>query len=142
MDSPNVHMKLLKMTQAEWSENEQHQLTLVHVVFTQYIMLLRLELKVLVGEWKKPSKGPTRSSMIHLLHEKISSLQLTLTSFLKALAQQGLWPFTILCAKVNCFPVLNTSIFKSSLIRKSCHLLLESSFIDCNVWIFSGEMSV
>ena len=26
MDGPNVNIKLLKMIQAEWSENEQHQL--------------------------------------------------------------------------------------------------------------------
>ena len=50
MESPNVNIKLLKMIQAEWSDNKQHQLSLVQVVFTKYIMLLRPELKVLVRE--------------------------------------------------------------------------------------------
>ena len=60
MDSPNVNIKLLKMIQAEWSENKQHQLSLVQVVFTKYIMLLRPELKVLVREWKKSSREPSK----------------------------------------------------------------------------------
>ena len=29
MDSPNVNIKLLKMIQAEWSENKQHQLIVI-----------------------------------------------------------------------------------------------------------------
>ena len=68
MDGPNVNIKLLKMIQAEWSENEQHQLMDIGSCG------LSLELKVLVGEWKKYSREPTKSSMIHLLDEEISSL--------------------------------------------------------------------
>ena len=75
MDGPNVNVKLFKMMQAECSENEQHQLTDIGS-FGLLTMHNAVKTRAESTGWrtKKSSRELTKSSMIHLLDEKDSSL--------------------------------------------------------------------
>ena len=74
MDGPNVNIKLLKMIQAERSENE-HQLIDIgscglHTIHNAF----KTGTESTGWGMKKSSREPIKSSMIHLLDEKISPL--------------------------------------------------------------------
>ena len=75
MNEPNVNIKLLKMIQAEQSENDQHQLTDIgscglHTIHNAF----KTRAESTGWRMKKSSREPTKFSMIHLLDKKISSL--------------------------------------------------------------------
>ena len=75
MDGLNVNIKLLKMIQAEWSENKQHQLIDIgscglHTIHNTF----KTGAESTGWGMKKSSREPTKSFMIHLLDKKIPSL--------------------------------------------------------------------